>query len=866
MFSTVPFFSVISSLRTAFCVVLFVSTLTGLSAGVIFVREGNPTAAAPFGSWSTAAANLQDALALSSSGDQIWVAEGVYSPDRGTSFSVGDRSASFELVAGVEIYGGFPADGTIVTLDGRMPRDHETVLSGDLNRDDGAGFANRSDNSRHVLKARGGIGPEAVLDGFTVSGGNANDMDESGVGAGLFCDNASPLVRGCRFSGNESAIQGGAIALQFGSNAVFVNCEFRGNRSGVYGGVAFIVFSKGSFLSCLFSGNQSASNGGVINNSAGFSDFINCTFTGNRAGGLGGVFFSNAGTSESYNCIFWANGAEMASTPAEVTYLDDFVEGVPFFENCVVDGLSSDFLNSGFGDNNFNSALGYHSPRFISEIDWTSAPTEEGDFRLGDDSGTLDRGTPDAKFSQASAKNSVADVSTDLLGNPRVVNGLVDLGAYESSNLKPSVLRMSVENFGPVEASTLEYDIVFTEAVVGVESLDTFVLETSGSVSTGPLSVGFIEGSGTYRFTISEISGDGTIAMRLKSGGSVRDLSGEPLATFPTLESVVVFDRPRVSSSAINVASPTNSSEIVYRVQFTEPVQGFSEEEDLLVLAGREIDIGTVEIAELDDGQEYEIRLSDVFGDGEVEVVVSLFGGIRDLAGYDLHEQGSFGSFLLDQTKPVVSVLGDSVIIVDVGSSWVDPGATASDNIDDAVEVEVLGGTIDTAISGTYEITYRATDRAGNVAEEKRFLIVGDPSPVQQWALDSGLQLFSFMTERDTGRSLTALERYAFGLGLNDPSVPLLLEGDSFERNGTPVFRKHSGDGDHLLHFYYLSRENAQSLGLRYVLQTSSDLSNWETEDSFVTEILATSEGMELNRVLVPELARFTRIAIALDF
>lgn len=54
-------------------------------------------------SWKDAYVDLQDALAVAQPGDEIWVAAGIYTPDRGT----GDRSATFELVSGVGMYGGF---------------------------------------------------------------------------------------------------------------------------------------------------------------------------------------------------------------------------------------------------------------------------------------------------------------------------------------------------------------------------------------------------------------------------------------------------------------------------------------------------------------------------------------------------------------------------------------------------------------------------------------------------------------------------------------------------------------------------------------------------------------------------------------
>ena len=96
--------------------------------------------------WCTAYRNLQDALAAANPGDAIRVAEGIYTPDRGT----GDRTRNFPLIDGVALYGGYPGCGA-ADPDARDVVTFETILSGDLDGDDAAEFANRTDNSYHVV-------------------------------------------------------------------------------------------------------------------------------------------------------------------------------------------------------------------------------------------------------------------------------------------------------------------------------------------------------------------------------------------------------------------------------------------------------------------------------------------------------------------------------------------------------------------------------------------------------------------------------------------------------------------------------------------------------------------------------------------
>lgn len=69
----------------------------------------------------------------------------------------------------------------------------------------------------------------------------------------------------------------------------------------------------------------------------------------------------------------------------------------------------------------------------------------------------------------------------------------------------------------------------------------------------------------------------------------------------------------------------------------------------------------------------------------------------------------------VDTTPPVITINNPNPIDITYGSSYVDAGATATDNVDPSVAVNA-SGTVDTNMVGTYTITYNATDAAGNVA------------------------------------------------------------------------------------------------------------------------------------------------------
>jgi hypothetical protein len=88
-----------------------------------------------------------------------------------------------------------------------------------------------------------------------------------------------------------------------------------------------------------------------------------------------------------------------------------------------------------------------------------------------------------------------------------------------------------------------------------------------------------------------------------------------------------------------------------------------------------------------------------------------------------------------DTVSPVITLLGDNPVRVSVGSAFVDPGITVTDNVDSAVPyitfvngIEQPVSSIDTGSETTYIITYSATDTAGNFSTATRSVIVGGTS------------------------------------------------------------------------------------------------------------------------------------------
>jgi hypothetical protein len=73
-----------------------------------------------------------------------------------------------------------------------------------------------------------------------------------------------------------------------------------------------------------------------------------------------------------------------------------------------------------------------------------------------------------------------------------------------------------------------------------------------------------------------------------------------------------------------------------------------------------------------------------------------------------------------DTTAPVITLLGEATFNILIGSTFTDPGATATDNVDGDISenIVVAGDVVDTDIAGTYTITYNVSDAAGNAATQ----------------------------------------------------------------------------------------------------------------------------------------------------
>jgi hypothetical protein len=349
--------------------------------GTHYVDAASAHPVQPYTSWATAASTIQDAIDAALAGDEIVVTNGVYAGGGKAVFGAMTNRAAVDKPLFVH-----SVNGALVT-----------IIQGQWI----PGTTNGDGAIRCVYLTNG-----ATLSGFTVTNGATRDLNgdysRERSGGGIWCELAAPppLILDCVIVGNSAAFDGGGVY-----GGTLSNCVVSGNSAQSGGGEAYSALNNS-----LVIGNVAAS---------GAADFEgtlnNCLVTSNTAGPYGGYYGGITYGSTLNNCTVARN-----SGVAALSYYSGHSGVSTTLNNCIVvdnDGgnytsgcifsYSCTTPDPGYGTGNI-----FVPPLFVDEAG--------GNFRLQQGSPCIDTGS-----------DALSVGSTDLDGNPRVVNGTVDMGAYE---------------------------------------------------------------------------------------------------------------------------------------------------------------------------------------------------------------------------------------------------------------------------------------------------------------------------------------------------------------------------------------------------------------------------------------------------
>jgi parallel beta-helix repeat protein len=306
-------------------------------------------------SWNDAYVDLQVAVDAAESGDEIWVAAGTYRPTSWPNGGSEDRERHFSLRNGVAVYGGFV--GTETSLSQRDVETKETILSG-------------GNYCYHVFYHPEGtdLDASAILDGVTITRGNANGPYHHYQGGGMYNRGSSPTLSNCTITRNsargwyeecdnsfwpidppcwENEIGEGGGMYNSSSSPTLTNCTFSENSAFDRGGGMYNSSSSPILINCTFSGNSAfLDRGDGIYNSSSSPTLTNCIINGNEYDGI--YNFSSSPTLS--NCIISGN---------EGTGIRNRFDSSPILVNCTISG------NKAYGIYNYSS-----SPELLNCILW----------------------------------------------------------------------------------------------------------------------------------------------------------------------------------------------------------------------------------------------------------------------------------------------------------------------------------------------------------------------------------------------------------------------------------------------------------------------------------------------------------------
>ena len=361
-------------------------------------------------SWETAKATINATVSAAASGDEVYVAAGIY-------------SETVTIKDGVQIRGGYNAatgtrdienfksilDGSALgkfmlvkySPDCTMPTCIEGMIlqNSTYSGEGGAAFI------------RGNVILDKCIIRNCVGASNGG-----GVYAIAESADAPAVIRNTTIEMCSSTSSGGAAMLY--KNAIMENCIVRGN-CGKYGAIRS-HYATCIVRNCVIYNNSCTVDGwpgsaGIFNEAG--SMVINCTVVNNQGIQYAGIH----SVDQVYNSVFWGNkDQEGDSDPA------NFISGES-------GGSSNNWADEGFDDSSFASIsmdpnnMDANGPHFNNPTSFVGAPSNTGeiaamqaaDWSLLSTSPLIDQGRADKA------------PATDIIGTTRPIGAGVDVGAYE---------------------------------------------------------------------------------------------------------------------------------------------------------------------------------------------------------------------------------------------------------------------------------------------------------------------------------------------------------------------------------------------------------------------------------------------------
>ena len=305
--------------------------------------------------------------------------------------------------------------------------------------------------------------------------------------------------------------------------------------------------------------------------------------------------------------------------------------------------------------------------------------------------------------------------------NQRGTSGHVRIYGYDSNKIQEE-LSQSSPYFGPVGWTRIGSDIDGESS--GDFSGYSVSLYSETSVLGAVVAIGAFgnDGNGVdsghvriYKFNYSETGGGSWVQFGIDIDGTTTGDNSGKAVSLSGDGTTVMIGAPASDSNNMNGSGQVRIFR--YASDTTPPVISLNGDATLTITKG---DTYTDAGATANDNLNGDIT-SYMTTTGTVDTTTigtyTIVYNISDFAGNAAVPVTRTVVVSFNSTPPVISLIGDATVTIMVGDTYTDAGATATDNIDGTITGNITtSGTVNTAIAGTYLITYTVTDSDGNVA------------------------------------------------------------------------------------------------------------------------------------------------------
>jgi hypothetical protein len=279
-----------------------------------------------------------------------------------------------------------------------------------------------------------------------------NDVEfrdnESRTGGGMYNNNSSPTLVNVKFIKNKADTLGGGMTNVNNSSPILTNVTFDNNTTfrrggGIFNQTSSPEISNTAFINnnaeqggaiynwsgsdpvlanTIFIANTAQEGGALFNHNSSEPTLINVNFTGNTStDGTGGAVANFANSHVTLvNSIIWNNKSEEASEGETAAEIHNGPGSLVFLYYSIYKNEPGDIVGIEGINADANSLT--RDPLFINAA--------AGDLRLHPDSPGINGGDPDTDLSVFPTNGSNDPI--DLNGSPRIYEGRIDIGAYET--------------------------------------------------------------------------------------------------------------------------------------------------------------------------------------------------------------------------------------------------------------------------------------------------------------------------------------------------------------------------------------------------------------------------------------------------